>query len=136
MDIGENLKKIRKDKKMTQEDFGKLVGLSANTVQRYESGKRQPNIETIKKIADSLEVPINLILFDGNAKKTIENAADKSANHIVDDIYPLVEYVNQNRFQGKFNVKEVFTNSELIDLAGLIDDVVSNRLLNAVNKNK
>lgn len=136
MDIGENLKKIRKDKKMTQEDFGKLVGLSSNTVQRYESGKRQPNVEIIKKIADALEVPISLILFNENDKLTMEKEVKKAADHIVDDIYPLVEYVNQNRFQGKFNVKEVFTNSELIDLAGLIDDVVSNRLLNAVNKNK
>lgn len=136
MNIGENLKKIRKDKGITQEKLSSLTKISITSIQRYELGKRQPTIEIINKIAKALEVPVDMILFDGNTRKIIENAADKSANHIVDDIYPLVEHVNQNRFQGKFNVKEVFTSSELIDLAGLVDDIVSNRLLHAANKNK
>ncbi|MBY0757450.1 helix-turn-helix domain-containing protein [Clostridium sardiniense] len=62
MDIGNNLKKIRKDKKMTQAEFGKLVGLSVNTIQRYESGDREPSFKIAEKIANSLEVPVTDLL--------------------------------------------------------------------------
>lgn len=72
MNIGDNLKKIRKNKKMTQEDFGKLVGLSTNTVQRYELGKRQPTIETINKIAEALGVSINELIDSDYDKSKYE----------------------------------------------------------------
>lgn len=136
MNIGENLRKIRKSKGMTQETLSNITKISITSIQRYELGKRQPNIEIITKFAEALEVPVDKILFNENDKIVMEKATKKVADHVVDDIYPLVEYVNQNKFQGKFNVKEVFSTPELIDLAGLIDDVVSNRLLHAVNKNK
>lgn len=84
MSIGYNLKKIRKKKKLTQEDFGKLVGLSTNTIQRYELGKRQPTIETINKIAAALEVPVNelLELPSGKNFARIENKKNEEINLI------------------------------------------------------
>lgn len=83
MSIGDNLKKIRKNKKMTQEDFGKLVGLSTNTVQRYELGKRQPTIETINKIAGALGVSINELIdsdYDKSRYKLEKALLDGSSN--------------------------------------------------------
>lgn len=135
-EVGKKIKSIRESQGLTREEFAKKLNVSTYTIANYEQGQRGSNMNTLKKIAEALGVPVDMILFDENAKNTIEDAANKSANHIVEHIYPLAEYVNQNRFQGKYNIKEVFSSSELIDLGGLIDDVVANRLLHAVNKNK
>ena len=58
MNIGENLKKIRKSKGITQEKLSTITKISITSIQRYELGKRQPNIEVVKKFAEALGVPI------------------------------------------------------------------------------
>lgn len=62
MNIGHNLKKIRKSKRLTQEKLSEITQISIASIQRYESGKRQPNIQTINKIAEALGVPVSEIL--------------------------------------------------------------------------
>lgn len=39
MNIGERLKQKRREKHLTLEQVGKLIGVSKQTVQRYESGE-------------------------------------------------------------------------------------------------
>lgn len=62
MGFKENLKMLRKSKGMTQEEFGKLINKSKLTIIRYESGETFPNLETLKEIAEKLEVPVQQLL--------------------------------------------------------------------------
>lgn len=39
---------------MTQQDLGKMVGVSKNAISQYESGVRKPDIITLKKLAKAL----------------------------------------------------------------------------------
>lgn len=61
--IGENIKRIRKKKGLTQKQLGDLCNppMADSAIRRYEIGKANPKIETIQKIADALEVPRNLL---------------------------------------------------------------------------
>ena len=56
MTVAENIKRIRKEKHLTQKQLGEKCGMSESTLRQYEIGYRNPKIETIKKIADALEV--------------------------------------------------------------------------------
>lgn len=56
MTIGENIKRIRKERGLTQEELGKSIDISGVAIMRYEKGQREPKIETIKKIASALGV--------------------------------------------------------------------------------
>lgn len=49
MAIGENIRKIRKEKKLTQKELGKLCGMSEAQIGQYENGLRNPKMETLKK---------------------------------------------------------------------------------------
>ena len=63
--IGDQIKRIRKSKNLTQEQLGDLVGISGVAIMRYEKGQREPNKETIQKIADALETtPTQLMDWD------------------------------------------------------------------------
>lgn len=57
-----SLKELREKKGWTLETLGNKVGLSLQAISLYETGQRQPRIETIKKLAEVLEVPVAEIL--------------------------------------------------------------------------
>ena len=56
------LKELRKNKNLTLEKLSKKVGLSFQALSLYEQGLRKPKIETIKKLADALEVSVEEII--------------------------------------------------------------------------
>lgn len=62
MTIGENIKRIRKEKGMTQKELGQKCGIADSAIRRYELGGANPKIETIQKIAYGLNVPWKLLL--------------------------------------------------------------------------
>lgn len=64
MQVGENIRALRKEKGITQKELGRLSGIAEITIRQYESGKYQPKIETIEKIAKALDVPIIKIKED------------------------------------------------------------------------
>lgn len=57
-----NLKEIRKSKGLTQKDMAEKIGVAKSTYSLYESGKREPNILTIKKIAKVLDISASELL--------------------------------------------------------------------------
>lgn len=52
------LKEIRTKKGLSLEKVGKGVGLATNTISRYETGKREPKLETWQKLADFFGVSV------------------------------------------------------------------------------
>lgn len=56
MTVGENIKRIRKEHGLTQEELGKEIDVSGVAIMRYEKGQREPKLETIEKIAHVLGV--------------------------------------------------------------------------------
>lgn len=64
MSIGENIKKIRKEKGLTQKELGKLINVSESQIGSYENGYRNPKIVTIRKISKALDVYMGEIIDD------------------------------------------------------------------------
>lgn len=59
-----NVGRLRKRRKLTQEQLGWAAGMHQTAVARIESGERKPTLDTIFKLAQGLEVrPAEL--FDG-----------------------------------------------------------------------
>ena len=59
-----NLKKIRIERKMTQREVAKAAGLKAKAYNHYEVGRREPNLETLKKLSTVLECTVDELLED------------------------------------------------------------------------
>jgi len=57
--LGQNIKKYRKQKGLTQSELAEMIDLKSITIRKYESDDREPSIETITKIAEALGVPVN-----------------------------------------------------------------------------
>lgn len=54
MTMGERIKRIRKQKGLTQHELGELLGVTQSMIAAYENNARNPKFETIKKIAAAL----------------------------------------------------------------------------------
>ena len=56
MEIKDRIKAIRKEKKLTQVEFGETIGVKGNTVTNYETGLRIPTDAVIKSICREFSV--------------------------------------------------------------------------------
>lgn len=71
MEFSENLKRIRKSKKLSQKEFGELINKTLLTVSRYENGKITPPLRVIKEIAEKLDISFNELAGINDTKKDI-----------------------------------------------------------------
>ena len=60
--LGENLKKIRTKKNITQTELAKTLGVDKSFVSNIENGKTNPTLSTITNLANSLGVSTNELL--------------------------------------------------------------------------
>lgn len=66
-----NLKIARERKGLSQKDIAEKIGVAKSTYSLYESGHREPNVQTIKKIADLLNVSADELLGIDDEPQTI-----------------------------------------------------------------
>ena len=71
--IGDRLRSIREEKKLSQGDIEKRTGLFRCYVSRVENGHTVPTVETIEKFARALEVPIYQLFYDGDTPPELPN---------------------------------------------------------------
>ncbi|MFE6167046.1 helix-turn-helix domain-containing protein [Viridibacillus arvi] len=60
--LSANLKKLRDSQKLTQADVADRIGVARTTYAMYEQGKREPDIDTINKIASYYKVTTDYLL--------------------------------------------------------------------------
>ena len=66
--LGEKIKLYRENKKMTQLEIAEYLGVKPATISKYESGALEPNIESLKRLAELFEISIDELLNDEKDK--------------------------------------------------------------------
>ena len=61
--FGDNVKRLRIDKKISQLEFTKMIGMHATHLSRYERSLIVPSIDTAKKMAVALGASIDELVF-------------------------------------------------------------------------
>ncbi|WP_408955790.1 helix-turn-helix domain-containing protein [Natroniella sp. ANB-PHB2] len=74
--IGKRIKKLRTESDLLQKELARDLNLTQQTISLYESGKRQPDYETIEKIADYFKVSVDYLLGRTDIKRPTENLND------------------------------------------------------------
>jgi len=73
MIIGDRLREMREEKKLSQGDIEKRTGLLRCYISRVENGHTVPAIETLEKMARALEVPLYQLFYDGEEPPKLPN---------------------------------------------------------------
>src|SRR5713101_4708077 len=81
--IGDRLRAVREEKRLSQGDIEERTGLLRSYVSRIENGHTVPAIETLEKIARALEIPLYQLFYDGEELPEVPNLPNrKTADHI------------------------------------------------------
>ena len=86
---GEYLKKLRTEKGLSQDALGEVLGISRQSVSKWEQGNSTPDIDNIGKLAEFYGVSIDS-LVKGEAQEEAENATaeseeEKAVNELIDE---------------------------------------------------
>lgn len=60
-----NVRRLRKEKGLTQEQMAELIGVSRQTINAIEKEKFDPSLPTAFKIAKVFDLPIEAFFFYG-----------------------------------------------------------------------
>jgi transcriptional regulator with XRE-family HTH domain len=84
MTIGERLRTLREEKKLTQGDIQKRTGFLRCHISRVENGFMVPTVESLEKFARALEVPTYQLFYDGEEPPKLPNVPKgKTADDIL-----------------------------------------------------
>src|SRR3982074_2976744 len=73
MIIGDRLREMRQEKKLSQGDIEKRTGLLRCYISRVENGHTVPSIETLEKLARALEIPLYQLFYEGDEPPKLPN---------------------------------------------------------------
>ena len=84
--FADRLRLLRKEHNLTQVQFAQNLNVANGTVAMWETGKREPDFDTILRIADFFHVSIDYLLGRDKEKPapTSEGELDKTAKHFAD----------------------------------------------------
>lgn len=112
--IGLQIKTMRMSRRMTQADLAKAINQSQSSITMYETGRREPDFETLEALADVFNVPLTSLV--SVVDKPLEH--EEPAN---DDIRLLIRGLNKlspeqiKQAKDMFRIMFMKTNPELFD---------------------
>ena len=105
--LGEKIKLYRESKNMTQYEIAKVLGVKAATISKYESGTLEPNIESLKKLAELFNVSVDELLkendFDISKINILEILREQKSMKLKGNLYHNTQITfayNTNHIEG------------------------------------
>jgi transcriptional regulator with XRE-family HTH domain len=80
MIIGDRLRALREEKKLSQGDIEKRTGLIRCYVSRVENNHTIPAIGTLEKMARALEVPLYQLFYEGEEPPPLPNLLKRKSS--------------------------------------------------------
>lgn len=96
MGIGNNIRTVRLAHNMTQKELAQKLNVKQTAVSYWETDKREPDFDTIKRICDIFSITYNELL-DGNWKNYMEDIKNDFQNKDRAEISEQSKYYNDNR---------------------------------------
>ncbi|MBO7727664.1 MAG: helix-turn-helix transcriptional regulator [Oscillospiraceae bacterium] len=97
--IGSFISELRKSKKLTQEQFAEIIGVTQKSVSRWETGKNMPDISLLQPIAEELDVSVTELLNGEKSTVPIEENTTKAISQLID-------YSSNTRKEQIFSLKD------------------------------
>lgn len=102
MKFGENLKSLRKEKNISQEELATKLNISRQTISKYENGEVYPDINVLTNISKTLKYDINYLVseemsdfnnFDDDIKNLIKSRDSKKIMKSISKVIYIVSKI-------------------------------------------
>lgn len=81
--IGQRIRDLRKQKRMSQTELAKSAGVSQTTVTAWETGKAEPSSSAVAKLADIFNVTTDYLLGRPNKHETKKDDVELSDDDVI-----------------------------------------------------
>ncbi len=69
--VSNSIKKLREERGMTQDELAEKLNVTRQAVSNWETGKTQPDIETLTRLAEIFDVSVERIIYGSERKERI-----------------------------------------------------------------
>lgn len=87
MSFGNNLKKIRQEHEMTQEELAKKINTSRSNIANYENDKNMPSIETLNNLSEVLNCSTDYLLGKSDIRNNTSNIDESDKKFYMCPVY-------------------------------------------------
>jgi transcriptional regulator with XRE-family HTH domain len=87
LNLGDNIKKYRKEMKLTQEELAQAFGITVGAVSKWESGNTVPDILTLIELADFFNISVDVLLGYSISAKSIDDIIDRMHVLLKDNLH-------------------------------------------------
>ncbi|HPN72397.1 MAG TPA: response regulator [Candidatus Omnitrophota bacterium] len=115
MEFSQNLKNLRKSLKLSQHDLARRMGIAQSTVGMWETGKRTPKLDEIKRLATALNITMERLISRSDRKiditrnavyidgREVEGLSTMDVERIIDNVktYQKVRSLEKEGSSGK-----------------------------------
>ena len=116
--IGKFISKLRKEKKLTQEQLAEKMGVTDKSISRWENGKTMPDLSMITILAEELNVEVSELL---NGRRMTKEELEK----LRDTINNVIEYSNREKKDKTIILNNYFRAGLLCILIVILDNQFS-----------
>ena len=140
MSIGNKIKQLREERKMTQKDIAEILDVEPGTISKYESGTIEPSIESLKKLSETFNVTIDELLkedgekFDISKINILEVLREQKEMRLKGNLYHNTQILfayNTNHIEGsklsEEQTRSIFETNTLLfnsDTIARVDDIL------------
>lgn len=99
----ENIKKIRQEKKITQDTLAKALGVDSSVISNIEKGKRELKVSELEKIASCLNVEVTYLITYPQ-KYVLEKEEEEEIKNEQDPKFSVTFEVSQEQKEALVNL--------------------------------
>jgi len=91
MSVGDNIKRLREEREMTQQQIAELINMHRSNYSKIESGQRELSVSALDKIAKYFGITIDeLVNMDGSVPKevTVEDKTTVEQVKLIQELEP------------------------------------------------
>ena len=107
LNLGENIKRCRKEMGLTQEELAEAFGITIGAVSKWESGSTIPDIMTLIELADFFNISVDVLLGYSISSKSVNDIIQKINNLLKEARYDEAIYETDKaliRYPGNFRI--------------------------------
>ena len=90
MNIGNQILNIRKEKQLTQEEFGRLFHVTRQTVSNWENGKSYPDLQILVSMSNQFDISLDILLKEDS--KMVQSMDKERAMGIIKHEKSIVDF--------------------------------------------
>lgn len=111
--FGEILKRLRQEKQLSQQELANLIGVHVRQVSKYEMGTSMPTLDRIRRMAETLEVSADELVFGATKRRTTTSTIKHPV--LAERLRTLEQMVSRDELRSVIDLLDAFIAKKQVD---------------------